>query len=1237
MDLYMHSSKWNDTDFLEFVYTLNEYGNTEAYKIFTTKGAPVFLLEEETATLERENVKITESGCYEGISMEDEINAQSVLNYMKDKRIIEGGRFILDQSLDWNQLVPTIKSFTAALTAKRLWFNPWKPQLPLHYIERKCFEKTSNRSTYNILHTVYDEDKKDEERLVLIVDAPGMGKSCVLTELENDLRQKLKDKLRLILRINLNLVIQQLFDTDPKDFSLPFFLKKYASFIPPVELIVTKQYVPAFIFLDGLDEVCPRYKEVMLNIIHNLLSEENKCSSNGKLFFVETVVVTTRPHLKDLIEKEFKVSAYCLLPLNFEEQVDFMFKIQNGTFEKSQVEEVLQTVQITDKDEDLMGNPLMLTLYSECLTIGSQVHDKFSLYSRFMDKRHMNFLTTKKNMSLADPFIEFELKSKIESSIKFYYFLSVQELIDPDDAEQIALIDREFGTNIKLATPTLEHEISLLLSYGVVVKSSSDNNELRFSHKSFAEFFYAKLLTDIKETSQDLRNVLFAVGYKYWENTADFVSCKLKADATIIPQMISTGWAQYVPDCSHDDYHTPSPLELYLSDGNEVDNFTNHIFSDTLDYKECKATRRMLVLSCHALPEDDSVFLNWIRTQVSKGEEGIQFLRNNVFQVKGDQVTKNMQEVVVAISTNWDYCILSSFLSDTEVKLSLLNCPVTLKIAVKWKYFEIFFEDEELYVNHVLARLRRWLSDVEIVNLIKVEIQKCIDRPQKQGEWKKRLCQWLTTDVLFDPNMCWIVAEHLPKESLIHLIKDEPKANTNGFYHEKLRRCFGVNFLSFSGKFFEGNIFKSHIPNEVIDNYLWREIEENPDLVILRLKEDSSFELVKALEASLVRAQIWQECEKRKVVLSKSDGHFKTLYLKRKYLFKKLVQNLETVEIARQYNWCSVAFGLVYNRQGQQKNVDCQIVHPFKFVFMYGYSEFFYAANCLILSAQPVPDSDEYKLLQLNIRNGIESEYRPEKERPFSLILLAASAQELTLEMKSMSDPSESDKIMVSEVPVWDVLMELIVKSKSCNPKTGVKITQGQWCFLVEEILDSQCHNRCYSQGNILHQLKDAISDDQLLKSVLLDSDIMSLVALLIRKCWKICYSCLTFPPTECPCLSIVSFYIDTFTDDERPLEWMQRYNLLKEVPVEILVAAQHKSKTVGCETVLPDVQRTLGLLARYPCQLWDIHKYWWTYKRECEWMILLRCFGFPELPNCDPIETERVHSHYLSALLSDG
>jgi len=361
----MLSKKWNDKDFLQYVNILNEYGNTEAYKIFTTKGAPVFLLEDETGTLERESLKITESGCYEGISMEDEMNAQTVLSYMKDKRIVDDGRFILDQNLDWNQLIPSIKNFTAAFTEKRLWFNPWKPQLPLHYIDRKYFRKISDKPWfyYNISDTVYDNDKIEEERLVLIVDAPGMGKSCVLTELENDLRQKLKDKQRLILRINLNRVIQKLFDTDPNDFSLAFFLKKYATFIPPIDKICTNQCVPVFIFLDGLDEVLPKYKEVMLNIISSLLSDENQHSISAKQFFVKAVVVTTRPHLKDLIEKQFKVSAYCLIPLYFEEQVDFMFKIQNGEFDKSQVEEILKTVRTRDKNEDLMGNPLILTKF----------------------------------------------------------------------------------------------------------------------------------------------------------------------------------------------------------------------------------------------------------------------------------------------------------------------------------------------------------------------------------------------------------------------------------------------------------------------------------------------------------------------------------------------------------------------------------------------------------------------------------------------------------------------------------------------------------------------------------------------------------------------------------------------------------------------------------------------------------------------------------------------------------
>jgi len=354
-------------------------------------------------------------------------------------------------------------------------------------------------------------------------------------------------------------------------------------------------------------------------------------------------------------------------------------------------------------------------------------------------------------------------------------------------------------------------------------------------------------------------------------------------------------------------------------------------------------------------------------------------------------------------------------------------------------------------------------------------------------------------------------------------------------------------------------------------------------------------------------------------------------------VFQKLSKILENLEIAEQSNWDSFAVAVAYNWQGLQKQTKPKISKLCFNSYSYSY-ELFYVASCLILSAEGVIESEGNELLHYYLRTEIESGVK-DYAQPFLIILLAASAQELTLEMKCMekkSNPTVNDKTMISEVPVWDVLLRLIVKNKSCNPNTGEKITQQQWRFLVKEILSSQCLG-FYSEGNILHKLKGAISDDQMLKSILQDADIISLVASKIRKCWKLCYSCLTFPPTECPCLSIVSFYVETFKDDEDPLHWVQKESLLHKIPVEILVAAQDKYITGGCATLLPEFQWNLESLAKYPCQLRDIHSnsFWWTYKRECEWMILLRCFGFPELRDCDPVETEKVHSHYLSALLN--
>jgi len=76
--------------------------------------------------------------------------------------------------------------------------------------------------------------------------------------------------------------------------------------------------LPVYILLDGLDEVFPVYRDTMIRVLRGLLNSVDDHWS----FFVKKVMLTTRSHLKGLIEKEFKVQSLCLCPLNKEEQID---------------------------------------------------------------------------------------------------------------------------------------------------------------------------------------------------------------------------------------------------------------------------------------------------------------------------------------------------------------------------------------------------------------------------------------------------------------------------------------------------------------------------------------------------------------------------------------------------------------------------------------------------------------------------------------------------------------------------------------------------------------------------------------------------------------------------------------------------------------------------------------------------------------------------------------------------
>jgi len=191
--------KWTEFEFDVFFSILERSGNARAVEI----------LRSSHNDLVHKILQSNEAGSFEGYLLEDELNAQRIATDLKSTDLNQKDAPESDKFRILEQLRQLIRS-------GKVWWNGSKAQLPPDYIERRViFSKTiTAQKTTTLLDLVVPNDnnddpdwnKWDDQVLILLADGPGMGKSCALTRLQQDLREKLDKSPRVIVRINLNTV-----------------------------------------------------------------------------------------------------------------------------------------------------------------------------------------------------------------------------------------------------------------------------------------------------------------------------------------------------------------------------------------------------------------------------------------------------------------------------------------------------------------------------------------------------------------------------------------------------------------------------------------------------------------------------------------------------------------------------------------------------------------------------------------------------------------------------------------------------------------------------------------------------------------------------------------------------------------------------------------------------------------------------------------------------------------------
>jgi hypothetical protein len=346
------------------------------------------------------------------------------------------------------------------------------------------------------------------QRIMLIADKAGMGKTTALTHLSKQIKQN--SPANWLVRIDLNDYTELLEAQKGKKMDKGWVFEFISNKVLKLESHFEKQlFEKSFegnevnqlvVMVDGLDEISPYYKETVFDMLQFL-----------KQTSLEQLWVTTRPHLREELEDSLQQLSYTLQPFSEDEQVELLkkFWLQNLYLEdkdqhhleiyaKTLIRKLAQS--ISDKDREFTGIPLQIHMLAEVFEeeFTSFCHSEKSepelpeklellgLYKRFIERKYDICYKEKPNTT-ASKMTAGEQQSSYFKCTQEHQLLALEALF-PED--QVAYLKKDHHYAIS------DEELS-----GIGIVQRNKEGKLKFIHRNFAEFYVAEFL--IKQLTEE--------------------------------------------------------------------------------------------------------------------------------------------------------------------------------------------------------------------------------------------------------------------------------------------------------------------------------------------------------------------------------------------------------------------------------------------------------------------------------------------------------------------------------------------------------------------------------------------------------------------------------------------------------------------------------------------------------------------------------------------------------------
>lgn len=347
--------------------------------------------------------------------------------------------------------------------------------------------------------------KADAEKIIVISDEAGRGKSTFLTHLALKIK-KLKPE-RWIVKINLHDHVEKFKSDEVSLLNTAEQIKEfvYSNFAfgncvdPQISYFEKQLFMKSFdhnkvmVLLDGFDEISPFCDENVLNFIKVIYKLRTS-----------SMCVTTRSHLRHTFERTLNTTCLELKAFTIEDQVDFLKRFWTKSFEldsrKPNENQLLKVANeltkrasrsLNDWNFSLLGVPLQVRMIAEVYKksfwelLDDSFEDSTSLEALMEGgEQTLNvFLLFQDFVTLKTTIARSEKGDTISEDISAQETNPLTSINIVEVYQQLAL---KVIFNIKTEIP--EHQIDLIHRYGIA--TVIDGNPI-FIHRSFAEYFVA--------------------------------------------------------------------------------------------------------------------------------------------------------------------------------------------------------------------------------------------------------------------------------------------------------------------------------------------------------------------------------------------------------------------------------------------------------------------------------------------------------------------------------------------------------------------------------------------------------------------------------------------------------------------------------------------------------------------------------------------------------------------------